>query len=871
MFWRRTDSFRRCSVNLSIYLIQWTVQCVQNIYQEKYGYVHIKIINYLYICNEKIRLLYQVKIRCTSIAAYSAIGPFPFHPATWVSPASARITPPSNTSRTHSRYCYLTTITWRIWCRCTSMAMAIASSTPSAERSSAVNFSGIPFESVSSSIWPSIWRSTRDVTHQNFPWVTSLIKSSAPQNFMNLFPIMSVLAILLSSFQHMRDFPEPPRKFHQQLGMADHHRRMRARLPTRRREHDRLEEHSRLRPRQSFEAAYHSAGFHGRHESISRLCRPNKLRLIRRDGSTVHQDGDRTNIPIKDNEKRGCPCGFKHWWGGNYHETRPLSIPIVLDWNGIVKKDNIEWFRHENNEDLNTNVYDIATLMIHKHFSDELNNDELQETIAAQILSQTKDIRCFESEAKEQVCREDRTSGLYTSTDHPSGSGVGSSYGVPGSSKSSCFREDFDYSQKDSRDVIQAMTSLLLTVFDICASPWFSVFPENLLASVIRRPFLLRQSTAPTGLLQVKIQGQNEEMLLAACEQFLGKTDAEIQHIALVTLEGHQRAIMGSMTVEEIYKDRKKFSKQVFEVASSDLVNMGITVVSYTLKDIRDEEGYLKSLGMARTAEVKRDARVGEAEARKDARIKEAIAEEQRMASKFINDTEIAQAQRDFELKKAAYDVEVQTKKAEAEMAYELQAAKTRQRIKEEQMQITVVERKQEIAVQEQETQRKEKELMAQVRRPAQAEKYRLEKLAEANRYRLIMEAEAEAESIRLRGEAEAASILAKAKAEAEQMSKKAEAFREYRQAAIVDMLLDALPKMTAEVAAPLSQTKKITMVSSGAGEVGAAKITGEVLDIVTKVPEMVKNVTGVDIMKYNDVTPFRIHEIHSRPFIGVR
>lgn len=93
-----------------------------------------------------------------------------------------------------------------------------------------------------------------------------------------------------------------------------------------------------------------------------------------------------------------------------------------------------------------------------------------------------------------------------------------------------------------------------------------------------------------TGIAQVKIQGQNEDMLLTACEQFLGKSEAEIQHIALVTLEGHQRAIMGSMTVEEIYKDRKKFSKQVFEVASSDLVNMGITVVSYTLKDIRDEE-----------------------------------------------------------------------------------------------------------------------------------------------------------------------------------------------------------------------------------------------------------------------------------------
>ena len=170
---------------------------------------------------------------------------------------------------------------------------------------------------------------------------------------------------------------------------------------------------------------------------------------------------------------------------------------------------------------------------------------------------------------------------------------------------------------------------------------------------------------------------------MAACEQFLGKNDDEItqvyaadclysclftslfSQVALETLEGHQRAIMGSMTVEEIYRDRKKFSKAVFEVASSDLVNMGITVVSYTLKDIRDEEGYLKALGLARTAEVKRDARIGEAEARRDAQIKEAIAEEERMASRLLNDTEIAKAKRDFELKKAAYDVEVQTKVAE--------------------------------------------------------------------------------------------------------------------------------------------------------------------------------------------------------------
>merc|ERR1719391_580157 len=321
-----------------------------------------------------------------------------------------------------------------------------------------------------------------------------------------------------------------------------------------------------------------------------------------------------------------------------------------------------------------------------------------------------------------------------------------------------------------------------------------------------------------------------------------------IAQVALETLEGHQRAIMGSMTVEEIYKDRKKFSKQVFEVASSDLVNMGITVVSYTLKDIRDEEGYLKALGMARTAEVKRDARIGEAEAKKDAQIKEAIAEEQRMASRLMNDTEIAKAKRDFELKKAAYDVEVQTKKAEAELAYELQAAKTKQRIKEENMQIKVIERTQEIAIQSQEIQRRERELDSSVRRPAEAEKFKQEKLAEANRNKSIMEAEAEAEAVALKGDAEAYAIEIKAKAEAEKMAKKADAWKEYKEAAMVDMMLKVLPQVAAEVSAPMSQANKITMVSTGDGPIGASRVTGEVLEIMGSLPDTVKKMTGVDI-----------------------
>ena len=176
-----------------------------------------------------------------------------------------------------------------------------------------------------------------------------------------------------------------------------------------------------------------------------------------------------------------------------------------------------------------------------------------------------------------------------------------------------------------------------------------------------------------TGIAQVKITSNNEEMLRAAVEQFIDKTDKEIQDIARATLEGHQRAIMGALTVDEIFKDRQKFSQQVFDCASTDLFNMGIQVISYTLREIKDEENYMESMGQARTAEVLRDARIGEAECNRDALMKTAVAEESRMASKFVNDTEIELYKRNFEIKKAAYDMEVETARAQAELAFQLQ------------------------------------------------------------------------------------------------------------------------------------------------------------------------------------------------------
>ena len=353
-----------------------------------------------------------------------------------------------------------------------------------------------------------------------------------------------------------------------------------------------------------------------------------------------------------------------------------------------------------------------------------------------------------------------------------------------------------------------------------------------------------------TGVAQVKLESKNDEMLMAAAEQFGSKSEKEIADIMEQTFEGHQRAIMGSMTVEQIVRDRKVFATNVFEAASKDVVNMGMTIVSYTIKDIKDEVGYLEALGLAQTARVQRDARIGEAEAKRDTQTESAKARMQQMEAKLANETEIARAKRDFDLKKATYDVEVNTARAEAEKAYELQAASIQQKIKEQETQIRVVERQQEIEIAEQEILRKEKALDSKIKKPAEAEKYRMEKIAEANRLKAVLEAEAEAEAFTLKGESEAFAIEAKATAEAEQMAKKADAWKEYEKAALVDMMLKVLPQVASEIAAPLSKVNKITMVADANGEIGASRMTDEVLSVMTKVPEIVGAMTGISIKK---------------------
>jgi flotillin len=373
------------------------------------------------------------------------------------------------------------------------------------------------------------------------------------------------------------------------------------------------------------------------------------------------------------------------------------------------------------------------------------------------------------------------------------------------------------------------------------------------------------------GVAQIKI-GSDENSIRTAAIQFLAKTSDEIRHVAHETLAGHLRAILGTLTVEQLYRDREAFAQKVQEVSGEDMASMGLEIVSFVIKDISDEEGYLEALGRPRIAVVKRDATIGEAEAERDATIESANARQRGESAKFDAETKIAESQKSYEVQKATYQQETNRKKAEAELEYTLQQNKTNQMVKAEEVQIEVVAKQKQIEVQQQEVQRREKELDATVRKPAEAERFKVQTLAEARQFQLQTEATGEAEAIRLKGQAEADAARAKGLAEAEILRqkglaqaevirqqglaeaeatmKKADAWKEYTQAAIIQQLLDKLPEIAAAIAQPLSKTDKIVIVSNGSEDgAGASKITKDITNIIAQVPATIEALTGMDLM----------------------
>ncbi|KAL9878223.1 flotillin-2 isoform X3 [Glossina fuscipes] len=355
-----------------------------------------------------------------------------------------------------------------------------------------------------------------------------------------------------------------------------------------------------------------------------------------------------------------------------------------------------------------------------------------------------------------------------------------------------------------------------------------------------------------TGVAQCKIMKSSsydkyeeaDELLGTASEQFLGKSVNEIKQTILQTLEGHLRAILGTLTVEEVYKDRDQFAALVREVAAPDVGRMGIEILSFTIKDVYDDVQYLASLGKAQTAMVKRDADAGVAEANRDAGIREAECEKSAMDVKYSTDTKIEDNARMYKLQKANFDQEINTAKAESQLAYELQAAKIRQKIRNEEIQIEVVERRKQIEIESQEVQRKERELMGTVKLPAEAEAYRVQTIAQGKQFQTIEMARAEAEKIRKIGSAEAHAIELVGKAEAERMRMKAHVYKQYGDAAIMNIVLESLPKIAAEVAAPLAKTDEIVLLG------GTDNVTNDVTRLVAQLPPSINALTGVDLSK---------------------
>lgn len=346
------------------------------------------------------------------------------------------------------------------------------------------------------------------------------------------------------------------------------------------------------------------------------------------------------------------------------------------------------------------------------------------------------------------------------------------------------------------------------------------------------------------GVAIIKIGGSVEDISTAA-EQFLGKGNREIQEEAREVLEGHLRAILGTLTVEEIYKNRDKFAQEVQMVAAKDLKKMGLVIVSFTIKDLRDKNGYLAALGVPQIEAVKRNAIISKAEAEKEARIKQAEAEQIARQAELLKETNIAEAEMNKELKIAEFKLQQDRARAEADMAYDLQKARTAQEVIREEMQIEIVRKQKQIELEEKEIVRREKQYDAEVKKKADADRYAVEQAAEAEKNRKIREAEAE----KARGMAEAEVIRLKGIAEAEAKEKLAEAFEKFGQAAILDVIVKMLPELAEKIAAPMSSVDKITIIdSSGASGDGAVKVSNYVTKLMSQLPETLKDVTGFDL-----------------------
>jgi flotillin len=369
---------------------------------------------------------------------------------------------------------------------------------------------------------------------------------------------------------------------------------------------------------------------------------------------------------------------------------------------------------------------------------------------------------------------------------------------------------------------------------------------------------------------QIKVKSDPESIQTAA-EQFLSKDPLEREGLIRLVMEGHLRGIMGQLTVEQIVKDPEMVSGKMRSTCAEDLSKMGLEVISFTIKEVRDQNDYIANMGRPDVARIKRDADVATAEAERDTTIKRAIymresaqaraqADQERVAAETASAAKQAEAIRDLEVKKADYAAAVGRQKAQADKAYDIQSNIMQQQVMAEQVRIERIQKEEQIKVQDAEIQRRERDLTATVLKAAEIERLKVFQLAEAERNKLAteaagraeatrVEAAGQADAIRATGLAEADAIKAKGFAEAEAMTVKANAFHEYNQAAVIDKFLTSLPELARAITDPLRNVDRITVVSTGDGEnAGMNKITGDVAKMLVQLPAIFETLAGVNL-----------------------
>jgi len=370
-----------------------------------------------------------------------------------------------------------------------------------------------------------------------------------------------------------------------------------------------------------------------------------------------------------------------------------------------------------------------------------------------------------------------------------------------------------------------------------------------------------KQGVAVTveAVAQIKVRSDNESILTAA-EQFLNKTPPEREGLIRLVMEGHLRGIIGQLTVEQIVKEPEMVGERMRATCAEDVSKMGLEVVSFTIKEVRDKNEYITNMGRPDIARIKRDAEIAAVEAERDTAIRRAIAlreaavakataDQERVLAETMSLAKQAEAQRDLDVQKAQFTETAKRQQAQADKAYELQTNVMQQKVIAEQVKVQQIEKEAQVKVQEAEIQRNEKELIATVLKKSEIEKRRIENMANAEKARLVAEAEGRAQAIRAQGEAEASIIFQKGEAEAKAMNVKAEAYQEWSQAAVVDKLITNLADVVRAMSEPLANVDKITIVSTGDGRTtGAHKLTGEMTEIAAQVPALFEALSGMNL-----------------------